>query len=149
MTFTNVVLSATPTAAVTSTVNAGSSSRAVTTNLLGVNLVYWDDSMSTSQTEQMAAAAKLQLYRFPGGSASDDFHFNQSTNLEDSALNTIPQFAQFISAVGGTGLVTHRTMARAARRKAEAELAPSRVKAERYDRDRQQQGGQATTSGRP
>ena len=60
----------------------------------------------TAQTQQMVTAAGLELYRFPGGSGSDDFHFNVANNLNDSGAITIPQFAQFISAVGGTGMVT-------------------------------------------
>ena len=49
---------------------------------------------------------RAQMYRFPGGSDSDNYHFNVSANFDYSAAITIPQFAQFISAVGGTGLVT-------------------------------------------
>ena len=32
--------------------------------------------------------------------------FNVADNWGDSAANTIPQFAQFIAALGGTGVVT-------------------------------------------
>ena len=108
VTFTNVVISAAPATAVTSTINANTNVDAVATNLLGINLAYWDDQLTTTQTQQMVTAAGLNLYRFPGGSASDDFHFNVSDNYGDSAANTIPQFAQFISAVGGAGMVTRR-----------------------------------------
>jgi alpha-L-arabinofuranosidase len=106
VTFTNVVVSAAPATAVTSTINANASVGATTTNLLGINLAYWDDQQGTTQTQQMVTAAGLAIYRFPGGSASDDFHFNVANNYGDSAANTIPQFAQFISSVGGTGVVT-------------------------------------------
>ena len=34
----------------------------------------------TSQTQQMATAAGLEMYRFPGGSAADDCHFNVANN---------------------------------------------------------------------
>ena len=54
----------------------------------------------------MAAAAGLDIYRFPGGSAADDFHFNVANNWGDSGAITIPQFAQFVASVGGTGMVT-------------------------------------------
>ncbi len=106
VTFTNVVVSAAPTATVTTTIDAGNALHAATQNLLGVNLAYWDNQLTTSQTQQVATAAGLDMYRFPGGSSSDDFHFNVANNWGDSAANTIPQFAQFISTVGGTGLVT-------------------------------------------
>ena len=104
--FTNVLLSAAPSAAVATTVNAAAGLHAVAADDLGVNTAYWDSTAVTSQTAQMTSAAGLDLYRFPGGSASDEFHFNVAANLGDSAAITIPQFAQFISSVGGTGIVT-------------------------------------------
>ena len=74
------MISAAPTTALTATVNASTSLHAVTTNLLGVNTVYWDPDAVTTQTQQMATAAGLDIYRFPGGSAADDFHFNVANN---------------------------------------------------------------------
>jgi alpha-L-arabinofuranosidase len=88
------------------TVNAGSTVAPVSTTQLGVNLAWWDDKLTTSQTQQMVQAAGLTAFRFPGGSSSDDFHFNVAANYNDPAAITIPQFAQFIQAVGGTGLLT-------------------------------------------
>jgi hypothetical protein len=90
----------------TTTVNAGTVVGPVSTNMLGVNLAWWDDKLTTTQTQQMVQAAGLTAFRFPGGSSSDDFHFNVSSNYGDPVANTIPQFAQFIEGVGGTGLVT-------------------------------------------
>ena len=103
---TNVVIAAAPATAVASTINAATDVNPTTAAELGVNLAYWDDQMLTTQTEQMASSAGMTMYRFPGGSASDDFHFNVSDNYGDGVANTIPQFAEFISAVGGTGIVT-------------------------------------------
>ena len=106
VTFTNIVLSAAPTTTLTTTVNAASDLHAVNPDLLGINLAYWDSALTTTQTQQAVEQAGLTVYRFPGGSSSDDFHFNVSSNYGDPSANSIPQFAQFISAVGGTGLVT-------------------------------------------
>jgi hypothetical protein len=106
VTFTNVVVSAAPSTAVTTTVSAGTVLHAVAANDLGINTTYWDSDAVTSQTAQAVSAAGLGLYRFPGGSASDEYHFNVADNLGDSAAITIPQFAQFISSVDGTGIVT-------------------------------------------
>ena len=106
VTFTNVMLAAEPTTALTTTVNAASNLHAVNTNLLGTNLAWWYGDATTSQTQQMVEQAGLNIYRFPGGSASDDYHFNVSNNGGDSSAETIPQFAQFIQAVGGTGMIT-------------------------------------------
>ncbi len=104
--FTNVSLSAAPSAATTTTVNAGSVLRSVSASLLGINVDWWDQAAVTAQTRQMVTAAGMNLYRFPGGSSSDDFHFNVQDTSGDSAAIAIPQFAQFIAAFGGTGLVT-------------------------------------------
>ena len=73
---------------------------------LGINATWWDSTAVTTQTQQMATAAGLKLYRFPGGSSSDDIHFNVAANFNDSGAITIPQFAQFISSAGGIGMVT-------------------------------------------
>ncbi len=105
-TFTNIVVAAAPSSAVTTTVNATNVLASVSTNLLGVNTGYWDQSLLTSQTQQLVTAAGITLYRFPGGSDSDDFHFNQSTNLNNNSAKTITQFAQLMESVNGTGIVT-------------------------------------------
>ncbi len=104
-TFTNVVLSAAPTTALVATVSAATPVHAVSTNLLGINMVYWDPDTGTTQTKQMLSAAGLDLFRFPGGSASDDYHFDVADNYYAGA-QTFAQFVQAITADGGTGLVT-------------------------------------------
>ena len=66
------------------TVNAGTvapNSTGNVTNVLGVNLVYWDDQMTTTQTQQMVQPAGLNVFRFPAGGASDDFHFQRGRQL--------------------------------------------------------------------
>ncbi|MGO9110783.1 MAG: beta strand repeat-containing protein, partial [Thermoguttaceae bacterium] len=101
VTFTNVVISAAPSAATTATINASATLHAITTNLLGVNLVDWDGNTGTSETEAMETAAGLDMFRIPGGSASDGWHFNSSSGNPNLA-----QFLEAIDAVSGTGLVT-------------------------------------------
>jgi autotransporter-associated beta strand protein len=104
--FTNVLISAAPSAATSATVNVGTHLHSVATSLMGINMAWWDSAAVTSQTQQMAIAAGLNLYRFPGGSSSDEFHFTTKTNFGDPVAITIPQFAQFITSAGGTGLLT-------------------------------------------
>ena len=99
-TFTNVVVSGSP-AATTATINAATTLHAVTTNLLGVNLVTWDNSTGSSQTESLEEAAGIDMFRIPGGSGADGWHFNSSTGTPD-----YPEFLSAIDAVNGTGLVT-------------------------------------------
>jgi alpha-N-arabinofuranosidase len=92
-----------------------------------VNLAYWDDQLTTTETQTMVEAAGLAIFRFPGGSASDDYHFNSSSNDGDSSANTIPQFAQFIDNVGGLGIVTI-DYGSGSPQEAEAELAYLKVR---------------------
>ncbi len=68
-------------------------------------MVYWDPDTGSTQTQQMLTAAGLDIYRFPGGSAAADFHFNVADNYYNGARNFV-EYLQAITAVGGTGLVT-------------------------------------------
>jgi hypothetical protein len=88
------------------TINAAAAVQPISTNMLGVNLAWWDDKLTTSQTQQMVQAAGLNAFRFPGGSSSDQYHFNIKANFGDSVAVTIPQFANFIAGAGGVGLIT-------------------------------------------
>src|SRR5579864_8498963 len=63
---TDVGLGAVPTQPAT-TINASAAIGPVTTNTLGVNLTWWDDKLTTPQTQQMVEAAGLTAFRFPGG----------------------------------------------------------------------------------
>jgi hypothetical protein len=85
-------------------VNAGQVVRPVATQLLGVNVDWWDSSLNTSQTKQMVQAAGLTFFRFPGGSSSDDFHFNNPPSYQGQGTDS--SLASFIASVGGGGVVT-------------------------------------------
>ncbi len=75
--------------------------RPVTTQLLGVNVGWWDSTLNSAQTQQMVEAAGSTIFRFPGGSSSDDFHFNiPESPGSDSSM------ASFIASVNGQGMVT-------------------------------------------
>jgi alpha-L-arabinofuranosidase len=86
------------------TVNAGQVLRPVDNQVLGTNLAWWDSNLNTSQTQQMVQAAGLNMFRFPGGSSSDTFHFNATPTYNGEG--TAPSMASFISSVNGTGMVT-------------------------------------------
>jgi alpha-L-arabinofuranosidase len=93
-------------ASTTTTVNVSAGGNTTTDNLVGVNLAWWDPNLMTAQTQSLVEAAGLNIFRFPGGSASDDFHFNSDFNYTDPNANSIPQFAQFEDSVGGSGVIT-------------------------------------------
>ncbi len=88
----------------TVSVEVGDVVRAVDPRLLGVNATYWDTDLNTPTTQQMVEAAGLNLFRLPGGSSSDDFHFNQAPAYQGEG--TIPSMASFVASVGGQAIVT-------------------------------------------
>jgi hypothetical protein len=88
----------------TVTVNVDQIVRAVNAHVLGLNINWWDTNLNTAQTEQMVAAAGLTMFRFPGGSSSDDWHFNAGPTY--GGEGTSPSMASFVSALAGTGMVT-------------------------------------------
>jgi hypothetical protein len=88
----------------TITINAGQVVRAVAPQILGINLAWWDTSLNTAQTKEMVQAAGLTMFRFPGGSSSDTWHFNVGPTY--GGEGTSASMAQFIASVGGVGLVT-------------------------------------------
>ncbi len=85
-------------------VDVGQVVRAVSPQLLGVNTVWWDTNLNTSQTQQMVEAAGMNLFRLPGGSSSDDFHFNAPPTYQGEG--TIPSMASFVASVNGQAVVT-------------------------------------------
>jgi hypothetical protein len=85
-------------------VNTGQVIRTVDTQLLGVNVVNWDSDLNTSETQQMVEAAGLTTFRFPGGSGSDDFHFNQPASYNGQGTDS--SMASFIASVNGQAIIT-------------------------------------------
>jgi hypothetical protein len=86
------------------TVNAAQVIRAVNPHVLGTNLAWWDWHLTTAQTQQMVQADGLSMFRLPGGSSSDDWHFTAGPAW--NGAGTVATMAGFITSVGGTGLVT-------------------------------------------
>src|SRR5262249_10078270 len=78
-------------------VNAAQVVRAAATQLLAVNRTWWDTNLNTSQTQQMVRAAGLTMFRFPGGSSSDDFHFNAPPTYNGEGTDS--SMASFISSM--------------------------------------------------
>jgi hypothetical protein len=85
-------------------INTGQVVRPVNDQLLGVNVAWWDSCLNTAQTKQLVEAAGLTMFRFPGGSSSDEWHFNAPPSY--NGQGTSPSMAEFIASVGGTGLLT-------------------------------------------
>ena len=86
------------------TVNAAQTVRLVNADVLGINTAWWDGTLNTTQTQQMVEAAGLTMFRLPGGSAADTFHFNAPPSYDGEG--TVATMASFIASVGGGGMVT-------------------------------------------
>jgi alpha-L-arabinofuranosidase len=85
-------------------INAGQVIRAVNPQVIATNLAWWGGDLGDARTRQLAQAAGLTLYRFPGGSASDSFHFTDAAPY--NGYNTVPSFAKFIQAENAAGIAT-------------------------------------------
>ena len=83
----------------TVTVDVGDVVRSVNTQVLGVNVDWWDSHVNTAQTEQMVQAAGLTMFRLGGGSSTDELHFT-APPMDTGSM------ASLIDSVGGAGMVT-------------------------------------------
>ena len=88
----------------TITVNADQVVRTVNPHVLGVNLAWWDTQLPTPTTRQMVEDAGLNFFRFPGGSSSNEYHFNDPPSY--NGRGTAATFANFVASVGGQAVVT-------------------------------------------
>ena len=86
------------------TVDATRVVRAVNPHVIGVNLAWWDTNLTTQRTKQMVQDAGLNFFRFPGGSSSDEYHFNDPPSY--NGRGTAATFANFIASVNGQGVAT-------------------------------------------
>lgn len=85
-------------------IDATQALRPAATQDLGVNLAWWDTNLTTPPTGQMVRDAGLTLFRFPGGSAADEYHFNDPPSY--FGKGTVPDFARFVESQGGQAVVT-------------------------------------------
>ena len=86
------------------TVNAAETVRPVDTQIEGVNIALWDGDLNTTETQQLVESAGLNMFRLPGGSDADTFHFNSPPSY--TGQGTAATMAEFIASVNGQGLVT-------------------------------------------
>ena len=84
-------------------IQAGTTVRTATAQLLGVNLAWWDSNLNTA-TQQLIASAGTRVFRQPGGSSSDTWHFTAGPAF--NGASTTATFNAFTAAVNGVGVVT-------------------------------------------
>jgi hypothetical protein len=84
-------------------VQAGTIVRSATDQLLGINLAWWDSNLNAT-TQQMVTSAGLRVFRQPGGSSSDEWHFTAGPAF--TGASTAATFNAFTAAVNGVGVVS-------------------------------------------
>lgn len=106
-----------PPATVNVTVNAGQTLRTIDARHFGMNAAIWDAQFATATTVQLLQEMANQTLRFPGGSLSDEYHWQTGTTLNNTWqwATTFDEFANvatqtlaqvFITANYGTGTPT-------------------------------------------
>lgn len=94
-------------------VNVAQTVRTVDDRLFGINAVMWDGNTATAQTISLVEAAGLRFIRFPGGSNSDEYHWNVNKSLTNTWTwaAASDKFTTLITSVGAqaTGIVNYGT----------------------------------------
>jgi hypothetical protein len=86
------------------TVDAASVVRTVNDQVLGANIGDADPKLGTPATLQLVQDAGLRLFRQPGGSGSDTFHFSAGPRF--TGASTVATFNALTENAGAAGLVT-------------------------------------------
>jgi alpha-L-arabinofuranosidase len=108
------LISIPPPQSLTITVNAAQLGRTVDTRMFGVNAAVWDSAFATQATIDLLNQAGNTTLRFPGGSLSDDYHWQTNTtgtntwewatSFDEFAAVALGNSAEvFITANYGTG----------------------------------------------
>jgi sugar lactone lactonase YvrE len=84
-------------------VNAAQTVRTVDERVFGVNAVTWDWQTANAQTITLLQSAGIRIFRIPGGSAADGFHWK--TDNAGSVWG-MSAFSQLISGVNAQAFVT-------------------------------------------
>jgi hypothetical protein len=79
-------------------VNPAQVGAAVTDQILGMNLANWFDITQTGVAGALQAAG-VKAVRWPGGSASDTFHWQTNTECESGYVNANSSFQNFLTDV--------------------------------------------------
>jgi alpha-L-arabinofuranosidase len=100
----------------TVTVNAGTTIRAIPSDMIGVNTAPWDGLLNSAQTLSLSEAAGINAVRIGGGSTVDQIHFNTLTYYSNPASTssqtslssnaTYGQAALYAASMNATAIVT-------------------------------------------
>jgi len=94
------------------TIAAGSPIRTVDPRIFGVNTATWDPALDSSATLTLLAPTKVGVFRFPGGSTSDTYHWQTNTAINTStgqpyqSTVSFDQFAAIAVPLGAQAFIT-------------------------------------------
>ena len=63
-------------------VDASTKIRAVDSRVFGLNTATWDGALNSSATRTLLAPTRVGVFRFPGGSTSDTYHWQTNTAID-------------------------------------------------------------------
>jgi hypothetical protein len=104
-----IQLGAVPAPAITHvSINATNAVRTADARWFGINTAIWDGDFDTSETVSELNEVGLQFLRFPGGSASDDYHWasNKSDTNTWAWATSFSDFARVATNIGAQVVIT-------------------------------------------
>lgn len=103
------LLAAPPPSTINVSVDAGTTVQTVDPRIFGLNTAIWDSVLNTATTAELLNAIDVQALRFPGGSASDVYHWQ--TNMSDGQTFTwASNFDAFANVAVTTGSQVYVTV---------------------------------------
>lgn len=88
--------------------NATQTVRSVDFRMFGLNTAIWDSNFDTSQTISLLKEMGTMILRFPGGSASDEYHWGSNKSLSNtwSWATSFANFTHVATNVGAQAFIT-------------------------------------------
>lgn len=89
-------------------VNATNTLRTADSRWFGLNTAIWDNFFDTSTTSNALAELGTQILRFPGGSASDEYHWGSNKSLSNtwSWATSFANFIHIATNIGSQAIIT-------------------------------------------
>src|SRR5512138_2759423 len=97
-----------PSASATVTVDFTHTVRTVDARTFAINAAVWDGTFAANTTAAAVEPLRLSLFRFPGGSLSDTYHW--ATNMSDGQTfrwaSDFDDFMRTVNALGSSAMIT-------------------------------------------
>jgi hypothetical protein len=89
-------------------VDAAQLIRTLDAQLIGINAAVWDSSFESQTTKALLASMGTKILRFPGGSLSDEYHWQTNTTLNNTWqwATSFDDFAAIAGSVNSQAIIT-------------------------------------------